>query len=381
MKTTPLVELGDFGQSPWLDNLHRGMIESGALARLVSEDGIQGVTTNPTIFEGAISAGHDYDDAFRDLASRGVGARDAYDEIVTGDVRRAADVLRPVYDATARRDGFVSLEVEPDLADDASATVRRAEELFAEVSRPNVLIKIPATEAGLEAIERTLAKGIPVNVTLIFSVKRYEAVAEAWLRGLEHLAEEEGELAHVASVASFFVSRVDTAVDRLLDDVVAREPASDRARIAKSLRGTVAIASARLAYASFRRIVAGPRWAPLAAKGATVQRPLWASTGTKDPTYPDVLYVDELVGPDTVDTMPPKTMDAYRDHGAPEDRLTGREAVARATLDDLAQVGIGIEPVCARLLEDGVAGFTRSYRTLLEAIGRRLEAPQEESSP
>lgn len=372
MKKNPLVELGNLGQSPWLDFIERGLLESGGLARLVSEDGIRGVTSNPTIFEKSISGGKEYDDQIQALAERGAGVMEAYLEIVTEDIRRAADVLRPVHDATSGADGYVSLEVDPDLAYDARRTVDRAEELFRAVSRPNVLIKIPATVEGLPAIEETVSRGVPVNVTLIFSVKRYEAVAEAYLRGVERLVATGSDPRKVSSVASFFVSRVDTAVDKRLDDVIPRWPGSPKAQTAISLKGRVAVANARLAYARFREIVSTPRWKALAAKGARAQRPLWASTGTKNPGYSDVLYVEELAGPDTVNTMPLPTLDAFRDHGKVADALTGREREAREVLDDLGLLDIGIEEVCEKLSADGVRSFTDSYRELLAAIERRL---------
>jgi transaldolase/glucose-6-phosphate isomerase len=376
MKTrkNPLVKLGKVGQSPWLDYIHRGLIESGELARLVAEDGIRGVTSNPTIFEKAISESREYDAQIRALAGSGKSLLDAYVEIAAEDIRRAADVLRPVFEATAGSDGYVSLEVDPDLAYATQRTVVRAEELFRAVSRPNVLIKIPATKEGLPAIEKVIAKGIPVNVTLIFSVKRYEEVAEAYIRGVERLIAAGGDPRSVASVASFFVSRVDTAVDKLLQATIPRWPGSPRAETALDLQGKVAVANARLAYARFRAIFSAPRWRELAAKGARAQRPLWASTGTKNPLLSDVKYVEELIGPDTVNTMPPQTMDAFRDHGVVLDTLTHREREAKAVLADLGLLEIGIEEVCDTLTRDGVQSFTDSFCKLLSAIERRLKS-------
>jgi transaldolase/glucose-6-phosphate isomerase len=372
MGTNPLVELGKFGQSPWLDFIERGLISSGGLLRLVSENGITGVTSNPTIFEKAISGGREYDKQIQTLSGRGAGVMEAYKEIVTEDIRNAADVLRPVYDGSSCADGFVSLEVDPDLAYDPDRTIARAEELFRGVSRPNVLIKIPGTHEGLPAIEETVARGIPVNVTLIFSVKRYEEVAHAYIRGVERLVAQGKNPGRVASVASFFVSRVDTAVDRLLDEVIPRWPGSPKAETAISLKGRVAVANARLAYARFGEIFSAPGWKELAAKGAKVQRPLWASTGTKNPKYSDVLYVEELIGPRTVNTMPLATIDAFRDHGKVADTLTGKGKEAREVLDDLGLLDIGIEEVCEALVRDGVQSFTDSYRKLLGAIERKL---------
>jgi transaldolase/glucose-6-phosphate isomerase len=372
MTGNPLVKLGKLGQSPWLDFIERGLVSSGELLRMVSEDGIKGVTSNPTIFEKAISGGREYDEQFQAIAARGAGVMEAYKEVVTEDIRNAADVLRPVYDTSSGADGYVSLEVDPDLAYDTARTVERAEELFQAVHRPNVLIKIPGTREGLPAIEETIARGIPVNVTLIFSVKRYEEVAEAYIRGVERLVAPGKGPHRVASVASFFVSRVDTAVDRLLDELIPRWPGSPKAETAISLKGKVAVANARLAYARFGEIFSTARWKELASQGARVQRPLWASTGTKNPKYSDVLYVEELIGPNTVNTMPLATIDFFRDHGNVEDTLTGREKEARAVLDDLGLLDIGIEEVCEQLVRDGVQSFTDSYRKLLAAIERKL---------
>jgi transaldolase / glucose-6-phosphate isomerase len=372
MSGNPLVALGQAGQSPWLDYIHRGMIASGELARRIAEDGIRGVTSNPTIFEKAVSSGHDYDEQIAALAKEGAPLLAAYKRIVTDDIRAAADVLRTVYDATKGSDGYVSLEVDPDLARDTKATIARARELFDAVGRPNVMIKIPGTKEGLPAVEETIAAGIPVNVTLIFSVRRYEEVSAAYLRGVERLIAAGGDPRNVASVASFFVSRIDTAVDALLLSTVERWPGSPKAETALSLLGKTAVASARLAYARFLAISDTPRWRSLAARGARVQRPLWASTGTKNPKYSDVKYVEELVGPDTVNTMPPQTMDAFRDHGAVADALSGAGTDAKAVLDDYALMETGIEEVCARLEEEGVKSFFDSYRKLLAAVEGRL---------
>ena len=372
MSGNPLVALGASGQSPWLDYIHRGMIASGELGRRIAEDGIRGVTSNPTIFEKAVSTGSDYDAQIRALAKGAVPLLEAYKRIVTDDIRAAADVLRPVYDASGGEDGYVSLEVDPDLARDTGATIARARELFDAVGRPNVMIKIPGTKEGLPAVEETIASGVPVNVTLIFSVIRYEEVVGAYMAGVERLLAAGGDPRKVASVASFFVSRVDTAVDPMLYSVVKRWPDSPRAETAIFLIGTVAVANARLAYGRFGELFGSPRWKALAARGARRQRPLWASTGTKNPTYSDVKYVEELIGPDTVNTMPPQTMDAFRDHGAVADALTGSAPAAKEVLRDLGLMDIGIEEVCARLEEEGVQSFLDSHRKLLAAIGSRL---------
>lgn len=374
MTENPLVALGRAGQSPWLDYIHRGMIASGELARRIAEDGIRGVTSNPTIFEKAVSSGREYDAQILALARAGTPPPAAYTAIVTDDIRAAADVLRPVYDASGGDDGYVSLEVDPDLAHETEKTIARARELFGAVGRPNVMIKIPGTKEGLPAVEETIASGIPVNVTLIFSVSRYEEVAGAYMRGIERLLSSGGDPRKVASVASFFVSRIDTAVDALLLSAVERWPGSPKAETALSLLGKVAVASARAAYGRFLAIRETPGWRSLASRGARVQRPLWASTGTKNPKYSDVKYVEELIGPDTVNTMPPQTMDAFRDHGAVADVLSGSAGAAKAVLDDYALMETGIEEVCARLEREGVESFLASHRKLLAAVEGRLKA-------
>ena len=372
MKSNPLKALGEAGQSPWLDYIHRGMMVSGELARRIAEDGIRGVTSNPTIFEKAVSSGHDYDAQLAELARERTTVPAAYQRIVTDDIRDAADVLRPVYDETRGNDGYVSLEVEPDLAHDTKATAARAAELFATVGRPNVMIKIPGTREGIPAFEEAIASGVPVNVTLIFSVRRYGDVAEAYQRGVERLLSAGGDPRKVASVASFFVSRVDTAVDALLLATLERWPGSPKAETALSLIGKLAVANAQAAYGRFREIVASDRWRKLAARGARAQRPLWASTGTKNPKYSDVKYVEELIGRDTVNTMPPQTMEAFRNHGVVRDALSGSFPRAKAVLDDFALMETGIEDVCERLEAEGVASFLDSYRKLLGAIEGRL---------
>ena len=374
MIVNPLVALGASGQSPWLDYIHRGMIGSGELARRIAEDGIRGVTSNPTIFEKAVSTGHDYDAQIVALAKAGTPLLESYKRIVTDDIRAAADILRNVYNTTGGEDGYVSLEVDPDLARDTERTIARARELFDAVGRPNVMIKIPGTREGLPAVEETVASGVPVNVTLIFSVRRYEEVVEAYMKGLERLLAGGGDPRKAASVASFFVSRLDTAVDPMLMAVVARWPGSPKAETALSLLGKAAVASARLAYGRFGDLYANPRWKALAARGARKQRPLWASTGTKNPKYSDVKYVEELIGPGTVNTMPPQTMDAFRDHGKVADALAGSVPEAKAVLDDLGLLGIGIEEVCDRLEAEGVQSFLDSHRKLLAAIEGRLSA-------
>ena len=373
MKTNPLVALGRAGQSPWIDYIHRGMIASGELARRIAEDGIRGVTSNPTIFEKAVSSGRDYDDQIRALARARTTLLDAYKAIVTDDIRAAADVLRPVYDASRGDDGYVSLEVDPDLARDTKATIARARELFDAVGRPNVMIKIPGTKEGLPAVEETIAAGIPVNVTLIFSVRRYEEVAEAYLRG-RRAAYRRRRRSRARSRPSPPSSSPGSTPPSTRSSCPPSSggPARRRRRPPSPSSGRLAVANARLAYARFLAIIDTPRWRSLALLGARVQRPLWASTGTKNPKYSDVKYVEELIGPDTVNTMPPQTMDAFRDHGAVADTLSGAGADAKAVLDDYALMETGIEEVCARLEEEGVKSFLDSYRKLLAAVEGRL---------
>ena len=357
----PTAALAAVGTSIWLDALSRVMIDSGELERLVHERGVVGVTANPAIFEKAISAGSEYDAPLRDLAAQGIDGVAAYEALAVDDVRAAADLLRPVYDATDHRDGYASLEVAPDLAHDAAATFASALELWRRLDRPNVMIKIPATPAGIEAIRRATAAGVNVNVTLLFSVDAYEQVVGAYLAGLEDRLAQGEPIGDVVSVASFFVSRVDTAVDRLL---------GERGR--EDLQGRAAIANARSAYARFRTLFDGERFAALAAHGARVQRPLWASTGVKDERHRDVRYVEELAGPDTVDTMPPATLEAFADHGRVRDALTGSEQDARRTLAALREAGIDLDEVARRLLAEGLEAFEDAMGRLLASIaGRR----------
>jgi transaldolase/glucose-6-phosphate isomerase len=360
--SNPLHELAALGQSVWYDNIRRSLIESGELARLVAEDAVTGVTSNPSIFEKAILGSSDYDEQLEALAGGELEPWELYEALALEDIARAADVLRPVWERTQGRDGYVSIEVSPDLADSTEGTVRAARRLHEVLGQPNVMIKVPATSAGIPAIRELVAAGIPVNVTLIFALSAYEEVARAYLAGLEERAARNEDLA-VASVASFFVSRVDTKVDRALDSLGRQE-----------LRGQAAVANARLAYARFRELFHSERFAQLAALGARPQRPLWASTGTKDPAYSDVMYVEELAGPETVNTMPLQTLVAFRDHGRVENALDDREQEARRTLDDLVDAGVEVDRITAELEEEGVEAFRASFTALLEGIEHRREA-------
>ncbi len=364
MAINPLILLGRLGQSPWYDYITRELISSGRLARLVEEDGLRGMTSNPTIFEKAIAGSSDYDADIGRLAGLGLPPGEVFEALAVQDVRAACDVFRPLYDATGGGDGLVSLEVSPELAHDTEATIAEARRLWAALDRPNAMIKIPGTEAGLAAITASLAGGININVTLLFSVERYEAVIEAFLAGLDRRRASRQPVDRIASVASFFVSRLDGRIDPMLDQ--AGDP--------HGLRGTIAIANAGTAYAAFERSLATPRWRALAAAGARPQRPLWASTSTKDPRYPDVYYVEALVARDTVNTLPPDTFAAYRDHGTPEPRIAAAMAAAPRQLEALAATGIDLTEVTRYLEEDGVAKFAASYRQLLAGIETKLGA-------
>lgn len=352
----------EFGQSPWVDNLKRGYLADGTLAGLVTR-GIRGVTSNPTIFQKAIAGSNDYDTQFRELVRAGSSTEDSYWALVVDDVRGACGVLRPVYDSSGGADGFVSLEVSPALADNTAGTIAAARTLHERLAQPNLMVKIPATPAGVPAIQAMIAEGRDINVTLIFSLTRYDEVIEAYISGLEQC--EDARIPGVASVASFFISRVDTEVDRRLDAIGSPE--------ANALKGKAAVAQGTLAYNLFRRRFSGPRWAALAAKQAAVQRPLWASTSTKNPSFPDTLYVDTLIGPDTVNTLPEATIEAFADHGTLTRTVDTPLAVADAVdvMRRLAAVGIDMEDVAATLESEGVAAFVKSFDELLATLEAR----------
>jgi len=352
----------DFGQSPWLDNLKRGWITSGELARWV-ERGVRGLTSNPTIFAKAIADSPDYDAQFGDLVRGGTSVEESYWKLVTTDIEDALAILRPVHDASDGVDGYVSVEVAPELARDTEATYEAAKFLHAAIDEPNLFVKIPGTAEGIDAIRRSIAEGRSINVTLLFGLGRYGDVIEAYIAGLEELVAGGGDPRPVASVASFFVSRVDTLVDRRLEEIGTDE--------ALALRGRAAIANAQLAYELFLERFRGDRWDALAAKGARVQRPLWASTSTKNPAFPDTMYVDELIGPDTVNTMPDGTLEAFEDHGALARTVDADLDGARATVAQLQALGIDLEEVAATLEEEGVASFAKSFDELLAALGAK----------
>ncbi len=355
-----IARLNDFGQSPWYDNLARSLLQDGGLKRLIDDDGIKGVTSNPTIFDKAMAAGEGYDEQLKQCAGEGLSIEDSYWRLVIDDVGHAADLLRPVYDATGAADGFVSVEVSPELAHDTKATIAQAKELFGRLGRPNVMIKIPATLEGLPAIEANIGAGINTNVTLIFSLDRHAAVVDAYLKGLETFVESGGDPATVSSVASFFVSRVDTETDRRLPDD-------------SPLRGKAAVANAKLAYRLFQDRFAGDRWDALAKKGARLQRPLWASTSTKNPAYSRTLYVDDLIGKHTVNTLAPASIDALHkgDANLDADTVTKDVDAADQVMADLAAAGVDFDDVTATLEREGVESFAGSFNDALATLEKR----------
>ena len=361
------------GQSPWIDDLKRSYVREGGLQEL-AELGIRGVTSNPSIMTKAIEAGSDYDEQFGELIRADVPIEDAYWELVLADVTGALDILRPLYTSSKGGDGFVSVEVAPGLAHDTGGTIASARSLHGRIDRPNLLVKIPATTEGLPAIEEMIASGKKINVTLIFSLERYEAVIEAYLTGLERLASSGGDASDVASVASFFVSRVDTEVDRRLDALANEEPDSPRAKKALDLRGKAALAQARVAYSIFQDRFSTSRFEALKKNGASVQRPLWASTSTKNPSYPDLMYVDGLIGPDTVDTMPYETAQAFLDHGTVARTVDTDLAEAKETLSALGEVGVDLDDVTLQLENEGVAAFAKSFDELHERLEEKAAA-------
>jgi transaldolase len=353
-----LHRLAALGQSPWIDFLSRDLLKGGELARMMRDDAIAGVTSNPTIFQKAISSGNAYDAQLRELLPTESDPRELFVQLAATDVRDACDLLRPVWETGARgRDGNVSLEVDPGLAYDTQGTIEQAQRLGELVDRPNLYVKIPATKEGLPAIEEMIARGRPINVTLIFSLARYAEVVEAYIRGVERLAEAGGDPATVTSVASFFVSRVDTEADRRLDEAGHPE-----------LKGKLAIANAKLAYQRYKELFSGPRWAPLAAQGAIPQFCLWASTSTKNPDYRDVLYVEELIGPDTVDTMPGETIEAFQEHGRVEPTLESGLDEAHRVFEEIAEAGVDYDDVTETLEREGVQKFADSFDELLAGI-------------
>jgi transaldolase/glucose-6-phosphate isomerase len=367
--TNPLKDLQKFGQSIWLDYIRRNLITSGELQRLIDEDGLRGITSNPSIFEKAIAGSNDYTDFLEGLRSKtDLDAKARYELLAIRDIQDAADLLRPVYQAQRRRDGYVSLEVSPYLARDTQGTIAEARRLWKAVGRENVMIKVPGTAEGLPAIRQLLGEGININVTLLFSQQVYEQVAEAFISGLEDFARGGGDIGRLASVASFFISRIDTLVDSIAGEKLKSAASPTQQALLKSVLGKVAIANGKLTYQRYLKIFSGPRWETLAARGAQTQRVLWASTSTKNPNYRDVMYVEELIGPDTVNTIPPATLDAFRDHGHLRNSLTEDIEAARDTMETLARVGISIKEVTDKLTNDGVKLFADAFDQLLAAV-------------
>jgi transaldolase len=361
---TPLNRLSALGQSVWVDFLSRESIRGGHLQELLDRDAVVGATSNPTIFAKAMSAGDAYDEQMRELAEQGLDTREVFWRLAERDIKDACDLFRPIWDAGGGRDGYVSLEVDPGLAYDTLTTFREAIRLHETVDRPNLMVKIPATKPGLAAIEDVIAAGHSINVTLIFSLRRYAEVAESYVRGIERLVAGGGDPRGVASVASFFISRIDTEADKRLEELGGHD----------ELKGRLAVANAKLAYQHYLEVFQSDRWEYLAGKGATPQRVLWASTSTKNPQYADTLYVDELIGADTVNTMPEETIAAYQDHGQPAPRLTGELAQARKLLDELAQAGVDYEDLTDALEREGVEKFSASFDDLLAALGEKHRA-------
>lgn len=368
-----LKDLTQYGQSVWLDYIQRNIIINGDLKRMVDEDGLRGVTSNPAIFEKAIAGSHDYTEALTGLAGQQLDAKAMYERLAIKDIQDAADVLRTVYEQTQKRDGYVSLEVSPHLASDTKATLEEARRLWKAVGRPNVMIKVPATPEGVPAIQQLISEGINVNVTLLFAQEAYVQVAEAYLKGLEQRAAQGGDVSHVASVASFFISRIDTLVDKLVAErLKSSTDASEQAAL-KGLFGKVAIANGKQTYQRYEKIFSGPRWDALSKKGAKTQRVLWASTSTKNPDYRDVLYVEELIGADTVNTMPPQTFDAFREHGTSRASLVEDLEGAGKVMETLAKVGISMKDVTDTLLKDAVRLFVEPFDKLLDTVSRHCK--------
>jgi transaldolase / glucose-6-phosphate isomerase len=365
----PLKELLDYGQSMWLDYIRRDLFTTGKLKQMIADDGLRGMTSNPSIFEKAIADSSLYDDQLKSLASRNdLDATGRYEQIAIRDIQTAADILHPVYVESNFRDGYVSLEVSPYLARKTRETMDEARRLWKTVQRENVMIKVPGTGEGIPAIRQLISEGININVTLLFAQEVYEKVAEAYIAGLEDLARNGGDLKKMAGVASFFISRIDTLVDSLLNDRIKKTSDATGQALLKSLLGKVAIANGKLTYQRYERIFSGPRWQALATRGAQTQRVLWASTSTKNPAYRDVIYVEELIGPATVNTMPPATIDAFRDHGRLRKSLTEDVPGAQKVMADLARAGISIQEVTDKLTDDGVKLFADAFDKLLAAV-------------
>ena len=365
----PLKGLLAYGQSPWMDYIRRDLLTGGGLKKFIAEDGLRGQTSNPTIFEKAINGSTLYNDILNSPEAKSLNAKQLYEKIAIRDVQDACDIFRPVYDESKHRDGYVSLEVSPFLANDTNGTIEEARRLWKSVNRPNVMIKVPATPEGVPAIRQLLEDGLNINITLLFAQSAYEKVAEAFIAALEARAAKGQSINQIASVASFFVSRIDSLIDGKIDTLL-KTAAGDAKTLLESIHGNIAIANAKLTYKKYQELFGGPRWKALAAKGAQTQRLLWASTSTKNPKYRDVIYVEELIGADTVDTIPPATFDAFRDHGKLRASLTEDVAGAARHMENLAKAGISMKEVTEQLVVDGVRLFAEAFKTLLDATGK-----------
>ena len=368
--SNPLKGLLAYGQSPWMDYIRRDLLTGGGLQKMIDNDGLRGMTSNPAIFEKAIASSKDYADIIEAPESKKLDAKAVFEKIAIRDVQDACDIFLPVYKESKTRDGYVSLEVSPTLAYETQATIDEARRLWKAVNRPNVMIKVPATKEGVPAIRTLLAEGLNINITLLFAQSAYESVAEAFLAALEERAKKNLDISHIASVASFFVSRIDTLIDGRIDEMLKTEKDAGKKAKLESVHGKIAIANAKLTYKKYQELFSGPRWNALAAKGAQTQRLLWASTSTKNPKYRDVIYVEELIGADTVDTIPPATFDAFRDHGKLRPSLTEDVAAAVKTMAMLAEVGISMKEVTDKLVVDGVKVFADAFTQLLEVTGK-----------
>jgi transaldolase / glucose-6-phosphate isomerase len=366
----PLKGLLDYGQSPWMDYIRRDLLTSGQLQKMIHDDGLRGMTSNPTIFEKAITGSDFYADILESPEAKKLGAGGVYEKIAVRDVQDATDIFKPVYTETKRRDGYVSLEVSPLLANDTQATIDEARRLWKLVGRENVMIKVPGTKEGVPAVRQLLEDGVNINITLLFAQSAYEQVAEAFFAALEARVKKGLDIGHIASVASFFVSRIDTLVDSQIESKLKTVTDPNLRALLSSLEGKIAIANAKVTYRKYQEFVGSPRWKALAAKGAQSQRLLWASTSTKNPKYRDVLYVEELIGADTVDTIPPATFDAFRDHGRLRPSLTENVDEAAKTMANLERAGISMKEVTDKLVVDGVKLFAEAFRELLEATGK-----------
>jgi len=371
MAKNTLQDLHDVGQSIWLDSIDRRILQDGELDRRIRDDALTGMTSNPTIFQKALSSSNAYDEQITEAEDKGLTSWELFELLETTDVRDACDHFAGVYSSTRGGDGYVSIEVSPGVSHSADASVEEARRLWKTVDRPNLMVKIPGTPEGAVAVRRLIAEGINVNITLLFAIEAHERVIDAYMAGLEDRVKAGKPIDGLHSVASFFVSRVDTEVDKRLDALIAKADAAEKERL-KMLKGRAAIANAKLAYRLFRQKFAGPRWEALAKRGARLQRPLWASTSTKNPEYRDVMYVEELIGPDTVDTMPPATIDAFREHGVVDKTVDKKVAAAEGLLKEVEAVGISIKDVTAKLLVDGIASFQKSFDELIAGLESKI---------